>query len=74
MKSSLLDVCVNKQKGKQMNLTVEINGEFKKVEALNERGETLLNNFIDGAVGARELKYKQYNRSYLKITTLATIL
>ncbi len=29
-----------------MNLTVEINGEFKKVEALNERGETLLNNFI----------------------------
>ena len=56
-----------------MNLTVEINGTFKRVESNNKRGITLLNNFIDGVVEAKELEYSQYN-SYLTITTLATIL
>ena len=56
-----------------MNLTIEINGTFKRVEANNERGVTLLSNFIDGVVEAKELEYSQY-KSYLTITTLATIL
>jgi hypothetical protein len=56
-----------------MNLTIDIDGTFKKVEAKNKRGVTLLNNFIDGVVEAKELEYKQY-KSYLKITTLATII
>jgi hypothetical protein len=62
-----------KQKDEKMNLTIEINGTFKKVEALNERGTTLLNNFIDGVVEAKELENNQY-KSYLQITSLATIL
>lgn len=56
-----------------MNLTVEINGKFKKVEAKNERGVALLNHFIDGVIEAKELEYPQY-KGYLNITTLATIL
>ena len=56
-----------------MSLTIEINGQFKKVEAKNERGVTLLNHFIDGVIDSKELEYPQYEK-YLKITTLATIL
>ena len=53
-----------------MNLTIEINGTFTKVEAKNVRGETLLSNFIDGVVEAKELlEYPDY----LTITILATI-
>ncbi len=57
-------------KDKKMNLTIEINNEFVKVEAKNVRGETLLSNFIDGVVEAKELL--EYP-SYLKVTSLATI-
>ena len=61
------------EKGIQMNLTIEINGQFFKVEAKNKRGVTLLNHFIDGVIDSKELEYPQYKK-YLKITTLATIL
>lgn len=61
-----------KQKDGKMNLTIEINGTFKRVEANNERGVTLLNNFIDGVIDAKELEYEQY-ANYLTLTTLATI-
>lgn len=56
-----------------MKITVEINGTFKSVESKNERGQVLLNNFLDGVVEAKELEYPQY-KNYLNITTLATIL
>ena len=55
-----------------MNLTIEINNKFYKVEAKKERGNVLLNNFIDGVVEAKELMNKQY-KSILNITLLATI-
>jgi hypothetical protein len=51
-----------------MNITIELNGTFYKVEAKNVRGETLLKNFIDGVVEVEELfGYEKY----LKIVTIA---
>ena len=51
-----------------MNLTIEIEGTFYKVEAKNERGETLLSHFIDGVIEPKELLDYE---NYLNITPLA---